>query len=468
MKEKIKKIGSLALALLCLGLCACGGDEGTDGGDEVGGIIVKPQTPAAQQITNETYQSYWMKQHDYKTMPLVAFNGMGLESWGYSDMVNEAHYKEMADCYINTSYALYDKVNYSAQVIKALEYAEKYNISYVAGGNGFDSATSLTTLESTIYKTLIKNKPKALGGVLILDEPGYTNYEAMSTSRGLFEELLGEDLLYHSNLFPTYASAAQLYNRGNTNVSVPEAGYTYEQYVDDFIRIYQPQVLSYDYYPLKKSGMKNDYFGNMSIIREKAAGAKIPFWVYIQTCSYNKNTRIPNEAELHWLVNTSLAYGSKGIQYFTYVVPVSSGGETFNGSMIDMEGNPTDVYYYAQSMNKYITEIDEVLMCSLSKGLMKSGTTPCDDIPEGDLVSSYGALASVEGNSVLVGCFDYNGKNAYYVVNNDVTAECTATLSFNKASSGYVHGYEGKTDVSGKTSLSLTLGAGKATLVVLD
>lgn len=468
MKDKFKKISSLALALFCLGLCACGGDTTDDGNEGGGEITVKPQTPVTQ-VTNETYQSYWMKQHDYKTMPIAAFNGMPVQISTYADMVTEDHYKEMADCYINTSYALYDNISYTDQVVKALQYAAKYDISYLAGGSGFNTATSVNTLEAQIYKTLLKDKPEALGGVLIIDEPAYTNYESMATSRATFEELLDDDLLYHSNLFPTYASAHQMYSRVDANKPVPETGYTYEQYVDDYLRIYKPQVLSYDYYPLRSNGnMRTGYFDNMSIIREKAEGAKIPFWVYIQTCSFNSGTRIPNEADLHWLVNTSLAYGSKGIQYFTYVVPISSGGESFDGAMIDKQGNPTAVYGYAKTVNKFITEVDEVLMCSLSKGLMKSGTTPCDDIPESDLVASYGALASVTGDSVLVGCFDYNGKNAYYVVNNSVTADCTATLNFNKASSGYVHNYTGKTDVSGKTSLEIALGAGKAALVVLD
>ena len=63
---------------------------------------------------------------------------------------------------------------------------------------------------------------------------------------------------------------------------------------------------------------------------------------------------------------------------------------------------------------------------------------------------------------------DYNGKAAYYVVNNSVTADCTATLNFSEAASGYVHNYSGKTDITKKKSLEIALGAGKAALVVLD
>ncbi len=459
MKRKLGKIGSIALATLCLSLCACGG--ATDDNN----VNIRPQPTV---ITNETYQSYWMKQHDYKTMPIAAFNGMGLKEYNaqYADMVTEEHYAEMAACYINTSYALYDNIIYTNQVVKVLEYAEKYNISYLAIGTGFDSATDVNKLETQIYKALIKNKPKALGGILIKDEPSRSHFEQIATSRATFEKLLGKNFLYHSNVFPDYATEQQRYGSGD----IPEGGYSHEQYVDDYIRIYKPQILSFAYYPLFEAGiMQLGYFDNMSVMRRKAAEAKIPFWFYVQTCSFSDNTRIPSEADLHWLVNTALAYGSKGIQYFTYVVPISfPGGEQFNGAMIDLQGNPTEVYGYAQTINKFITEVDEVLMCSLSKGLMKSGTSACGDIPARDLLNSYGALSSVAGDSVLVGCFDYNGKDAYYVVNNSVTDACTATLNFKKAVNGYVHNYSGKTDISKQKSLNIELGAGEAALVVLD
>ena len=331
MKGKLKRISSIALASLCLGLCACGG-----GGNSENSITITPM-PTPTVITNETYQSYWMKQHDYKTMPITAFNGMGLKEYNaqYADMVTEDHYAEMAACYINTSYALYDNVIYTEQVTKALEYAEKYNISYLAIGPGFDSATNENTLEPQIYKTLLKNKPKALGGVIIKDEPSRSHFEQIATSRATFEKLMGKNFLYHSNVFPDYATERQRFGAGE----IPEGGYSHEQYIDDYIRIYNPQILSFAYYPLYEAGiMQHGYFDNMSVMRTKAAEAKIPFWFYVQTCSFSDNTRIPNEADLHWLVNTALAYGAKGIQYFTYVVPISfPGGEQFNGAMIDLQ-----------------------------------------------------------------------------------------------------------------------------------
>jgi hypothetical protein len=98
---------------------------------------------------------------------------------------------------------------------------------------------------------------------------------------------------------------------------------------------------------------------------------------------------------------------------------------------------------------------------------MVAGSTPCT-IPNADVITSYGALTGVEGESVLVGCFDYNGQNAYYVVNNDVYNQTSVKLTFSKQSSGYNHTYAGKTNFSDVDTLEFTLDAGTATLIVLD
>ena len=478
MKKKMKKLISLLLAsIACCSIYACGStgsantpsseSSASDSSSGGGAIIITPNKPT--KVTNKTYQSYWMKQHDYKTMPIAAFNAAPIQTGNYTkSMVTDAHYKTMSECYINTAYALYDNITHTDAIVSTLEYAAKYNISYLAGGSGFDSATNVSALETQIYKTLLDkdNHLEALGGVLIRDEPHSKLFQSMATSRATFEELLGKKVLYHANLFPTYANEMQLYS-GNAN-DMPETEYTYEQHVDDYIATYNPQVLSYDYYPCRANGvMSEGYFDNMSIIRRKAAAAEIPFWVYIQTCSFGKSVRNPSGADLHWLVNTSLAYGSKGIQYFTYVVPISNQFESFTGALIDKNGDPTELYYHAQTINKYITEIDEVLMCSLNKGIMIAGSTPCP-IPEEDVITSYGALNAVSGESVIVGCFDHNGQDAYYVINNNVETECTATLEFNGEVSGYTHTYEEKTTFSGKNSLEIKLAPGEGTLVVLN
>lgn len=199
---------------------------------------------------------------------------------------------------------------------------------------------SAPQVENAIYNPLLLSSPAALGGVIVRDEPSYSEFAGCKRAKELLEEFLPSDLLYHGNLFPDYATQEQLYNRGTGNPALPGEGYEYARYIDDYIEIFRPRVLSYDYYPMvgEDGYIREGYFGNMSVIRNRAAEAEIPFWVYIQTCSFNASVRVPDEGEIGWLVNTSLAYGAKGIQYFTYFLP-NDDGEVFRGAMVDREGN---------------------------------------------------------------------------------------------------------------------------------
>ena len=108
-------------------------------------------------------------------------------------------------------------------------------------------------------------------------------------------------------------------------------------------------------------------------------------------------------------------------------------------------------------------------MNSVIKGVIVSGTSPDPSIPAADTLTKYGALTGVShsGAAFLTGCFDYGGKNAFYVVNNSITQSGTVTLRFEKSVSGSRVIDGAKTTFSG-SSLSLTLKAGEGALVTLS
>lgn len=464
----MKKITALIISLLLSvifafssGCVSSGGNSSSAIGSDSsssGGEIVLPEI-----VTNKTYNSFWMKQFDYKTMPVAAYNGAPQKTGDYSvSMITDSHYKAIAESGINTVYGLYERAENNSEEIKAaLKLCEKYNLSYVAVGNGLGSFTDIGLAEASLYQSLIKDKSSALGGLIVKDEPNEKQFSRITQSKQILRELFGKKYLYHSNLYPNYATNTQLYGGDDY-----PADYSYEQYVENYCKTYDPQILSYDFYPVHTTYVSPDYYVNMSVIREYAAKYEIPFWTYIQCSSFRKNIKVPDAGDLRWLVNSSLAYGCKGLQYFTYVDALSSGNERFTGSPIDKNGNKTATYDYISEINKFVAKVDEVLMCSFSKGVMIAGETPCR-IPEKDILSSYGDLMSVNGESILIGCFDYKGKNAYYVVNNSLTDGSGASLTFGGEVSATCYTSSATENKNGK-SLSFDLLAGEAVLVVID
>lgn len=457
MKKTTALIISLSLSFIFAFSSGCV-SAGNNSSSSSGGEIVLPEI-----VTNKTYNSFWMKQFDYKTMPIAAYNGAPQKTGDYSvSMITESHYKAVAESGINTVYGLYERAENNPEEIKAaLKLCEKYNLSYVAVGNGLGSFTDIGLAETSLYRSLIKDKSSALGGLIVKDEPNEKQFLKITQSRQILRELFGKKYLYHSNLYPNYATNAQLFGGDDY-----PADYSYEQYVENYCKTYAPQILSYDFYPVHTTYISPDYYVNMSVIREYAAKYEIPFWTYIQCSSFRKDIKVPDAGELRWLVNSSLAYGCKGLQYFTYVDALSSGTERFKGSPIDKNGNKTVTYDYISEINKYVAKVDEILMCSFSKGVMIAGETPCK-IPEKDVISSYGGLTSVNGESVLVGCFDYKGKNAYYVVNNSLSQNTTAKLTFFSDVKATCFTLKSDYNTSGKM-LSLNLTAGEGVLIVLN
>ena len=238
----------------------------------------------------------------------------------------------------------------------------------------------------------------AFAGLNFFDEPGTDRYESLSAATRFLESVAPGKLAY-VNLFPSYASTGAL------------KASNYEEYVRRFVSEVRPPVLSFDHYPLllpdgrssDPAPITEDYFYNWAVIRQVALEAGIPTWVFIQSVDY-QNHRLPTEAEILWQVNVSLAYGAKGIMYFTYWTPQSH--ENFNMALISPQGRRTPLYDYARNTNRYLSVIGKVLLplTSVSVGHVE---TP---LPRGTAAFQPDEwIGSVEGSAVIIGQFADTG-----------------------------------------------------------
>ena len=113
-------------------------------------------------------------------------------------------------------------------------------------------------------------------------------------------------------------------------------------------------------------------------------------------------------------------------------------------------------------------------MHSSSEKILVHGDKAIDAIitagkPTDDIVAAgdYRQLKSVSGDDAIVGCFNYKGKTALYVVNYSRTAKANVNLSFDKNNYRYTVIQRGETaDVVGG-QIPLTLDAGEGALIVL-
>lgn len=466
-----KKILSLLISFLLIIVVSCGviNEDPEDNTGKDDPVIDNPDNPPIiiiggdddgeeeEDVTYSTYNSYWMKQFDYKTMTIAGFNACPNMVMDYTkNFATKESLTLLKECGINTAYALYETLpGNSEDVQNILSACDELGLSYIvrlmAGSSKLAISSALTPFLGS----------KSLGGFFVSDEPGYRMFQSLKKSNDTVESIM-PGLLYHMNLFPDYASEKQLYRSASDSSEKKEGGYTYEEYVDDYLEICNPQILSYDNYPFPTNfpSLRPNYFGNLVFIRDKAEEKGIPFWIYIQ-CYGDRWMRVPHEADILWQVNTGLTFGCKGIQYFCYYQP----SYDFDGCLVDVNGQKTELWGYVKKANEQIAAVDEVLMCSKSMGVILVGSNLLD-VPSSAVLRGYGSLSSVIGDHSYLGCFDYKGGEAYYVTNGSLTENENIQINFNRGSSGYLVVSGEKREFSDSVSIDLMPGDGA--LIVIN
>ena len=416
-------------------------------------------------------------------MPIVGFNGP--QKYTYStkgqsipESITDEFMQMVQECGINViSSNGADYATSPELTMKLLDFGEKYGIgiyavdSLISNSYGED-ALSLEELDERINNYV--NHPACVG-VYVKDEPSSDVYNKhdphrMALYSPIFQNFKELDVATYGNLFRLNDLGMDLY----------------EQYVQEFIDTCPTKFLSYDIYPFMENNSlenANLWFQNMSVIRSNAEEANIPFWTFVQAGSqwnddkehFDTNGYYPEEGSFYWLANTALAYGSKGIQYFPVLQPphfayTSTDELDFErNGLIGVWGNKNRWWYYAKQMNQQIAAVDEVLMNSVNKGVLLSGTSMDGHFDKVEYIlegTSWRELKDITGES-MVGCFNYLGKSAFYVVNYDTEYAQKITLDLydnynmrviQKAETSYVD----------TNSLTLTMNAGEGVLIVIE
>ncbi len=365
-----------------------------------------------------------------------------------------ARYAEVAEC--NFNYCLPPCSAVTPEQNKAiLDACAKYGLKYIVG----DPRTFADPASPDFTKQLDSvvadySKYPALGGYYVTDEPNSAVFPRLTA---INKYLLKADpkRLPYINLFPNYANEQQL---GNP---------TYEAHVDQFCKIVEPRILSYDHYIAMAGEPENlpniaSYFQNLEVVR--AAGLKydIPT-CYIMLSLPHFSYRTPTDADLRWQVYNSLVYGVKGILYFTYWTPGDVLGPL--SAIIDQKGNRTALFNRARRINGDLRILGPTLMKLTSTGVYHSG-----DVPAGCQAQKSGLPVRVSNDApVVLGMFKHEDGSTWAMVSNRLMRKpVEVELTFGKsvkrleeltaASGGRLNH---PPDASGKVVLPLQPGEGR-------
>jgi hypothetical protein len=167
------------------------------------------------------------------------------------------------------------------------------------------------------------------------------------------------------------------------------------------------------------------------IIREAARRHDVPFLFILQAMPH-LSYRDPTEAELAWQAFHALAFGARGISYFTYWTPLDvrhQNKANFRYGLIE-NGKPTLHYFQAARINRTVAALAGELAGYQSWGVLDSRAGIASGFP-------YGPIERIEGGPVTAGVFvGPRAELAFLLVNRDYQFGVEADLRLQPDAAG--------------------------------
>lgn len=334
-------------------------------------------------------------------------------------------YREIRDCGFNVAFPAIDQLwtppspesdAHNQRYLEACREAGLAALVWDGGipkGDGWPRPTDaeIPAIHRALDDLIAKyaGHPACLGYVLA-DEMGVGQHPRLAVVTKYLRQRDPRHLPYY-NLLPNYAF--------KTNAE-------YEAMVKDYVDTVDPALFSWDHYrQMFGDGDESFYWHNLEIVRRACLARRVPYNQII-VCLKHMGYRECSAADLRWQVYTSLAYGSRGIQYFTYwYVKELAWAEA---PALITKGGTRDVKWdHVRTINTRIARLGPTLARLTSTGAFCTAPVP----PGGRRLRGGGAVRQAEGGPLLIGGFqDPEGREYVMVVNRSLGAAVTARLSF--------------------------------------
>jgi hypothetical protein len=207
---------------------------------------------------------------------------------------------------------------------------------------------------SVAYINALESHP-ALAGYKVMDEPQEDTWNSLYNSLYNWLRPRTEKTAY-VNLLPS------------TAINISSGGYR-DGYVKKYADLDILHQISFTCYPITLQGGVRTLnarmlFESLEAFSSVSKQTGKPFWSFALSTPHN-DYPTPTLADLHLQVYSQLAYGSQGIQYFTYWEVSGEGedqGVVGKTAIVDASGNPTNTYNLVKSVNKEIEVLSPVFL----------------------------------------------------------------------------------------------------------
>ncbi len=191
--------------------------------------------------------------------------------------------------------------------------------------------------------------------------------------------------------------------------------------------------------------LRGGYFQNLEAVRDAAQRHGLPFWNIVLGNAHFHYAE-PTEAGLRFQLYTTLAYGGRGISYFTYFAPAVG---NYRLAPIDQFGHKTPTWAMLRNVNLQLNRIGKVYLTLKSVNVFHH-----PNVPRGcSTIKTSKWLARLSGDDLLVGEFEGpDGQPFVMVVNKslhnsthfDVTFKESGRVQYVSAYSGAIGNWGGE------------------------
>ena len=306
------------------------------------------------------------------TIPIVGWGGPS------GDMIRPEVMRDMAEAGFTVSVSQPDP----ERMVAALDTAAAAGVRLILQAPGLDLGRmepergrgyALPDGQKAAIRELVirvKDHP-GLYGYYVHDEPNHADYDWIAAVIREIESLDPYHMCYVNHNAPVVQCA---YGAGSQ-----------EALWKDWIRKTRPRYLSYDHYPIEQKPqdfirslgpdapnvfgrivVKPSYFSALAFVRSFAMVLDLPLWAF--TCSVpHWSYPPPTEGHIRFQLMCDLAYGARGLQYFTYAAGM------VGAALVRRDGTTTETWEIARRVNRDIHALWRKLRGLRSIGVYHTG-----------------------------------------------------------------------------------------------
>jgi hypothetical protein len=266
----------------------------------------------------------------------------------------------------------------------------------------------------------------ALLAYYIVDEPGAGAYPG-----------LGEVVAYLKQKDPRHPGYINLLPAWARDLHVLGTN-TYEEYVRKFVEQVKPSLICYDNYQFTKAGDRGDWFENLATVRKVALEAKIPFWNIVLAVEHGGYRNL-TEPELRYEAMHTVAFGARGLLWFTYWSPKETDNSaTWDHAIINADGSRDAHYDMVKKINADVLAITKELRGAESVAVYEPPAKPTNDP-----ITPADSPIRVTADPLTIGVFKRSdGKHFALLASRDYKKPTNARISLRDGGPDGVRGGE--------------------------